>query len=53
MNNENKDMKGIAIGQTDHKLSQFAEDTELLQEGNRTFEESIQVIVDFGNKSGF
>jgi hypothetical protein len=50
---ENKDINGIIIGQMEYKLSQFADDTELFQNGDRkTFEETIRVLEDFGNKSG-
>ena len=50
---ENRDIEGIIIGQTEHKISQFADDTELFQNGkSKTFEETIRVLDDFGNKSG-
>ena len=50
---ENRDIKGIIIGQTENKISQFADDTELFQNGkSKTFEETIRVLDDFGNKSG-
>ena len=53
MMKENRDIKGIIIGQTEHKISQFADDTELFQNGkSKTFEETIRVLDDFGNKSG-
>ena len=50
---EDKDIKGMVIGKTEHKISQFADDTELFQDGNKTrFEETIRVLDDFGNQSG-
>ena len=50
---ENKDIKGIVIRKTKHKISHFADDTKLFQDCDRkTFEETIQVLDDFGNKSG-
>ena len=51
---ENRDIKGNIIGQTEHKISQFADDAELFQNGkSKTFKETIRVLDDFGNKSGF
>ena len=50
---ENKGIKGIVVWKTEHKLSQFADDTELFQDGDKTtFEQTIRVLGDFGNKSG-
>ena len=50
---ENKDIIGIRIGETEHKISQFADDTELFQNGERkTFEETIYTIEFFGQISG-
>ena len=43
---ENKDIKGIFIGKTEHKITQFAHNTELFQYGDKT------TFDDFGNKSG-
>ena len=50
---ENKDIKGIVIRRTEHKISQFADDTDFFQDGDKTtFEETIRVLDDFGSKSG-
>ena len=50
---ENKNITGITIGETEHKISQFADDTELFQNGERkTFEETIHMIETFGQISG-
>ena len=51
MTKENRNNKEIIIGQTEHKISQFSDDTELFQNGkSKTFEETIRVLDDFGNK---
>ena len=53
MVNENEDNKGIIVGQIKHKISQFATDADLFQNGkNKAFKETIQVLDDFRNKSG-
>ena len=50
---ENKYIRGIVIGQVEHKLSQFPDDTGLLQHRERkSFEETVRVLEDFKNKSG-
>ena len=50
---QNQDIKGIDIGGTENKICQYADDTELTQEGDRqSFEEAMQVIDIFGNVSG-
>lgn len=50
---ENKNIKGIIINETEYKISQYADDTELLQNGDRqTFEETIKTIDKFSKFSG-
>ena len=50
---QNKTIKGILIGETEHKISQYADDTDIMLEGERnSFEETIKIINTFGNKSG-
>ena len=49
---QNKNIKGIFIGETKHKISQYADDTEIMLEGDKnSFEETIQTVNTFGNKS--
>ena len=49
---QNKTIKGILIGETEHKISQYADDTDIMLEGERnSFEETIKIINTFGNKS--
>ena len=53
MTRENKHIKGIFVNNVEHKLSQYAEDTEFLLAGDReSFETCITVIDNFGRKSG-
>ena len=50
---ENADIKGIKIGETEYKISQFADDTELFLGGDRkSFEQTINILDVFGEKSG-
>ena len=50
---ENDAIQGININGIDHKISQYADDTEVLLSGDKkSFEETIRMIEDFGNKSG-
>ena len=50
---EDKNIKSISIGETEHKISQYADDTEILLEGDRnSFERTVQIIYIFGEKSG-
>ena len=53
MTRENKDIKGIFINDVEHKLSQYADDTEFILEGDKkSFETCIEVIIRFGKRSG-
>jgi hypothetical protein len=50
---ENNDIKGIFVNGIEHKLSQYADDTEFLLAGDReSFESCVTVIDNFGRKSG-
>jgi hypothetical protein len=50
---ENKDIKGIKIGKTENKISQYADDTEVLLEGDeQSFVKTLEVINLFGKVSG-
>ena len=50
---EDELIKGIQIGDTDHKITQFADDTQLLNSGDKiSFERSISLLDKFGRVSG-
>ena len=50
---EDKDIKGIMINNKEIKISQFADDAQFINEGDRlSFEKSITIIKRFGNASG-
>ena len=50
---ENNNIKGIKINDTEIKLSQYADDSEIILQGDRnSFEETIQVVQLFGEVSG-
>ena len=49
---EDKSIKGISIGETEHKISQYADDTEIMLEGDiNSFERTIKIIDIFGGKN--
>jgi exonuclease III len=53
MTRENAEIKGIVINQEEHKLSQYADDTEFLLDGNRrSFEACVETINRFSLRSG-
>ena len=46
-------IRGIAINDVEHKITQFADDTHMMSEGDvNSFEQSISTIDSFGKKSG-
>ena len=50
---ENKDIKGIKIGNIEYKLSQFADDTSLFLDGSeKSLNESIKTLNTYANMSG-
>jgi hypothetical protein len=50
---ENQNIRGIIVHETENKIVQYADDTELTMEGDRnSFEEAVNTIQNFGKKSG-
>ena len=50
---ENNLIKGITVNNTEHKITQYADDSEILLEGDRrSFEETINTLDRFGSVSG-
>ena len=50
---ENKHIKGIFVNNVEHKLSQYADDTEFLLAGDRESSETCITVTDnFGRKPG-
>ena len=50
---QNKNIIGISIGETEHKISQYADDIEIVLEGdNISFETTIKTSDVFGKISG-
>ena len=50
---ENKDIKGIVINNEEHKLSQYADDTELfLSDDRKSFETCMETLLNFTHVSG-
>ena len=50
---EDSEIKGIWINKVEHIISQFADDTQLMNSGDKkSFEKSIEVVNKFGKVSG-
>ena len=53
MTRDNKDLKGIPINGIEHKISQYADDTEFMLDGKKkSFESCMTVLSKFGKRSG-
>lgn len=50
---EDTDIKGVCINHVEHKILQFADDTQLMNNGDKaSFEKSINIVNKFGEVSG-
>ena len=50
---ESEVIRGITINDDEHKIAQFADDTQMMSEGDvNSYEQSISTIDSFGKKSG-
>ena len=50
---ENDRIKGVTINNIEHKIAQFADDTQMLSEGDTvSFEQTVHTVDLFGHKSG-
>ena len=50
---QNKNIIGILLGEIEYRISQYADDTEIMLEGDKnSSEETVKTLITFGNKSG-
>ena len=53
MISQHKNVKGIFVEETEHKIWQYVDDTEIMLEGDKnSFDGTIQIINTFGQKLG-
>ena len=53
MTRENEEVGGIHINGVEHKISQYADDTEFILDGEKkSFETCLNVLTEFGKRSG-